>query len=213
MCKAYTQHTIIGTPTVVGHQKDPRVDGDLRRISAVFECAICAGHSIGVGIASRYDIPGDRAAFYSEANHDNIIWRPELGDTKAYADVPEHIAEAATEAYECAGYKHNRAAILLARAVIEATAKAKKIEKGTLYDKIEELCKQGFIRQYVKEAAHGVRALGNDMAHGDFVEPISTEDTTLVIELMGEILDEVFQSPARVARVQAAAGARKQPSN
>jgi len=58
--------------------------------------------------------------------------------------------------------------------------------------------------------AHGVRELGNEMAHGDFVTPISDEDTELVIKLMGEILNEVYQSPAEIQRVQAAAQARKQ---
>lgn len=35
------------------------------------------------------------------------------------------------------------------------------------------------------------------MAHGDFVEPTTKEDADEVIQLMVEVLDEVYQSPAR----------------
>ena len=47
------------------------------------------------------------------------------------------------------------------------------------------------------------------MAHGDFIEPVTDEDTNLMIGLMGEILDEVFQSPARIAQLKATAKTRK----
>ena len=55
---------------------------------------------------------------------------------------------------------------MLARAVIEATAKDQGIAKGTLHDKIEAMATNGLIRTMIKDAAHGVRELGNEMAHG-----------------------------------------------
>lgn len=148
--------------------------------------------------------------FLDSLTGNQFDWRPRSTETKDYPDVPPHVADAATEAYECASLKHNRAAVLLVRSVIEATAKDKGITSGKLYDKIEALEKAGLIRAHIKDAAHGVRELGNEMAHGDFVTPISDEDTELVIKLMGEILNEVYQSPAEIQRVQAAAQARKQ---
>ena len=48
------------------------------------------------------------------------------------------------------------------------------------------------------------------MAHADFVAPVSVEESALVIQLMGEILDEVYQSPARLAAAQQAFNARQQ---
>ena len=57
---------------------------------------------------------------------------------------------------------------------------------------------------------HGLAIDDPAADHGDFVDPISDEDTQLVIELMAEILNEVFQSPAKIKRAQAAALARKQ---
>jgi hypothetical protein len=44
--------------------------------------------------------------------------------------------------------------------------------------------------------ADGIRDYGNEMAHGDFTDPVAGADSALIIQLMGEILDEVYQSPA-----------------
>ncbi|MCX6470906.1 MAG: DUF4145 domain-containing protein [Corynebacteriales bacterium] len=129
--------------------------------------------------------------------------------TKSYTDVPPHIANAATEAFECHGRQHFRASILLARSVIEATAKEKGIDSGPLAVKIKALAEQGFVRPHIREAADEIRDLGNEMAHGDFALPVTEEDSKLVVDLMEEILAEVFQSPAKVSRAQAAAALRK----
>ncbi|WP_210086996.1 DUF4145 domain-containing protein [Mycobacterium sp. OAE908] len=149
-------------------------------------------------------------AFFESARGDELRWRPSAIESRDYRDVPDHVAEAATEAYECHSCEHYRGAIMLARAVIEATAKDKGITTGTLYSKIEALAAGGLIRATIKDAAHGVRELGNEMAHGDFVDPISAEESKLVIHLMGEILNDVYQSPAAIAQAQQAAQARQQ---
>lgn len=48
------------------------------------------------------------------------------------------------------------------------------------------------------------------MAHGDFVRDVSSEDAELVLTLMSEVLDDVYQSPARVKRAQDARAKRQQ---
>ncbi len=60
--------------------------------------------------------------------------------------------------------------------------------------------KQELVRRHIKDAAHEIRLLGNTMAHGDFVEAVSEEESEEILELMGEVLNEVFQSPAKIAR-------------
>lgn len=92
-------------------------------------------------------------------------------------------------------------AILMARTVVEATAKDKGIKTGSLVAKIDELARQGFIRPSTKDAAHEIRHFGNDMAHGDIEEVPDSEDVQDVLVLMDEILSEVFQGPARTARL------------
>ena len=41
------------------------------------------------------------------------------------------------------------------------------------------------------------------MAHGDIDVPIDETDSEEILALMAEVLSEVFQGPARVARVKA----------
>lgn len=128
----------------------------------------------------------------------------------SFPDVPPSVEPLAREAHICLGASAYRAALVMARAVVEATAKDKDILSGKLIEKIDALCAQGFIREHIKEAAHELRHLGNEVAHGDLAtEPISEVEAAVVIGLMDEILVEVYQSPARVARVRASRLDRK----
>ncbi|MFG3555326.1 DUF4145 domain-containing protein [Micromonospora sp. NPDC047557] len=123
--------------------------------------------------------------------------------------MPEDIASAADEAHRCFAIKAYRAAMALARAVVEATAKEKGITSGSLEKKIDEMAGQGLIREDAKDAAHAIRLVGNDAAHGDLASMVVEEaDAREVLDLMDDILAEVFQSPARVARVRASRAAR-----
>jgi hypothetical protein len=139
----------------------------------------------------------------------NINWLPTTGVGKTFPDVPDHIAGAASEAHECQSIGALRAAVLLARSVIEATAKERGITSGKLAAKIDAMCDRGMIRPHVRDEAHEVRHLGNDMAHGDFVEPVDSDDAEAVLVLMGEVLEEVYQSPAKVARLHAKRQAKR----
>lgn len=129
---------------------------------------------------------------------------------KTFADVPSSIASAACEAYSVLAVDAFRAAVILARSVIEATAKGKGITRGSLITKIDEMHERGLIREHIRDGAHEVRLLGNEMAHGDFVERVAQEDALLVLMLMEEVLAEVYQSPTRVARAKRAREQRQQ---
>jgi hypothetical protein len=118
-------------------------------------------------------------------------------------------APAASEAHACQSIGAHRAAVMLARAVIEATAKAKQISNGTLYNKIEKMHEHGFLSELVRDQAHEVRHLGNDMAHGDFVEPVSAEEADEILDLMAEVLHTVFEMPAQLLRRKEARLAKK----
>jgi len=90
---------------------------------------------------------------------------------------------------------------MLARAVIEATAKDRGVTNGSLSQKIDKLHERGYIRTYLRDGAHEVRYTGNDMAHGDFPDTISSRDAEVLLQLMGEVLMEVYQDPARRERL------------
>ena len=132
-----------------------------------------------------------------------LTWHPLKVHAPEVPDVPEHIAAAAIEAHTASAVGAPMAAILMARTVVEATAKSQGITTGSLFQKIDALASQDFIRPSTKDAAHEIRHFGNDMAHGDIDGLTTDEDASAVLALMDEVLNEVFQGPARTARIRA----------
>jgi hypothetical protein len=184
---------------------------DMNQIWCAFRCDNCSALSIATRKASLNDgLSMTNPAAWIELQSD-AEWYPIRATGKDFDDVPQHIAEAASEAYKCRSISAFRAAVLLARSVIEAAAKDKGITQGNLISKINTLFDQGYIREYIRDGAHEVRFLGNEMAHGDFIIPVNGEETNLTLILMSEILEEVYQSPARVSRARAARAARQTP--
>ena len=114
--------------------------------------------------------------------------------------MPTDIGQAASEAYACYSIGSYRAAALLARAVVEATAKDKGHTKGSLVSKIQALEEARTINPSLAEAAHEIRLMGNNMAHGDFMEPVSEEDCDDLLDFMSSLLEEVYQRPTILAR-------------
>lgn len=136
-------------------------------------------------------------------------WYPVPGSQRSFEDVPDEIASAAREAWLCHSAGAERGAVALARAVVESTAKAKGFESGTLEKKIVDLAETGLIRPAVAEQAHEVRHIGNGAAQGDLGSPVTAEEAEECLNLMGEVLNEVWQAPARAARLRKAREARK----
>ena len=171
-------------------------------LQGVATCDNCARSSMAVVTEFSPGSSGDKEAlgYVPDAN---ISWLPRRGDSPDFVDVPEHIAAAAKEAHSAASIHAVMAAILMARTVVEATAKNKEIVAGMLVSKIDAMATQGLIRESTKEAAHEIRHFGNDMAHGDIEDLPSSDDVDEVLSLMDEVLNEVFQGPARTARIRA----------
>jgi hypothetical protein len=131
----------------------------------------------------------------------DLVWIPWTEKTpKPYRGTPAPIASAADEAAVCLFAGAARGAVILARSVIEAVARDQGITQGKLFHKIEEMHARGLIRKDVRDAAHELRDFGNQMAHGDFSEPVSRNDAVLVLVLMEDVLEEVYGSRTRVDR-------------
>lgn len=170
-----------------------------KTVMACFKCDNCETLSIGIASGNiRKQVPGIWLT-----SQKKILWLPRR-TARQFPEVPATIAAVASEAHSCMAVNAHRAAVLLARSVIEATAKDKGIIKGMLIHKIDEMHRLGLIREHISAGAHEVRYLGNDMAHGDFADSVSREDADLVLTLMAEVLIEVYQSPARVAKARSA---------
>jgi Domain of unknown function (DUF4145) len=130
---------------------------------------------------------------------------------KDYPDVPTPIGNAASEAHGSLASGAVHASVIMARAVIEATAKEKGIAKGSLEFKIKQLAEHDLISEAMKSVADEIRLAGNDAAHGDFIsEEISAGDAEEIVTLMDSILERVYQEPARVERVRASRQKRHQ---
>ncbi|BCW67004.1 hypothetical protein NicSoilB4_17670 [Arthrobacter sp. NicSoilB4] len=208
-CNAKSNMTRHGEPTTSGLTP---LSGNYIRVEAAFKCDNCRRLSIGGSLGPENQ---GAAAAISPNWWDSrpISWTPQVVNGKNFPDVPEHIASAADEAYRCRSINALRGAILLARGVVEATAKERGIDKGMLHAKIEALHAEGDIRGFTKEAAHELRYLGNDMAHGDFVNDVDADDADEVLDVMTEILSEVYQGPARVNRMKTKREGQGQTSN
>lgn len=189
----------------------PSPNGTVTEVQQAFTCDECGWLQIAHSVR-----PARRSGGWDTAktqywieNDAQISWVPAVGVAKYFEDVPTEIAEAASEAHRCYSIQAHRGAAALARAVVEASAKAKGIKDNGIATKINKLHEKGHIREHIREAAHEVRYLGNEVAHGDFVDPVEQEEAEECLALMAEVLQEVFQSPARVARAKAAREAKK----
>jgi hypothetical protein len=164
-----------------------------------FQCDECG--VLSIGYAPRHDgyqsaLPGRISTVLDEKS---IQWLPAVGDFASFEHVPEDIAQAASEAHACHSICAYRGAAILARAVVEATAKNKKAEGRDLYNRIERLNELGLLRGVMTTMAHDIRMLGNDMAHGDFAESPSEEDSEEILAFMDALLAEVYQHDGMVA--------------
>jgi hypothetical protein len=138
-----------------------------------------------------------------------LVHWPKYVPAKEFPDAPTHIGEAATEAHTVHGHGAHRAAAVLARAVIEAAAKDKGITTGRIKEKIEAMHQAGLIRDYIRDAADEVRHFANEMAHGDFADPVDEGEAALIMKLMDRVLDEVYEGPAQVENRKDARLAKK----
>lgn len=171
-------------------------------LQAAATCDNC-GHA-SLALAYSYSTAGkDYKAYFDNTSDANFEWHPRVGSAPDFPDVPDHIARAAKEAHSSFSINAFMAAILMARTVVEATAKERGITSGNLLSKIDAMAKQNIIREDTKEAAHEIRHLGNDMAHGDISDLPDSNDVADVLALMDEVLNEVFQGPAKTARLRA----------
>lgn len=208
-CGRFSNMVLIHTGFVPPRAMDAQDHGGEELVGA-FSCDYCRRVNVGRVFTESpsYDPDGNLLFTLDDADERDIDWTPTFVGQGEFADTPDHIAAAGTEAGRCLASGYLRAAVLLARAVVEAAAKHQKFTKGRLQDKIDAMYDARVVREHIRDGAHELRHFGNEMAHGDFVEPILQEDADLAITLMREILEEVFESPARVRRAKSARESR-----
>jgi hypothetical protein len=141
----------------------------------------------------------------------DIKWQPQSALGKEYLDVNnDTIKDSASEAHSCYSIRAYRAAILMARSVVEAIAKDKGITDGNLKKKIAALEEQQLISPLVREQADEIRYFGNDMAHGDFALPVDAADAREVLDFLDVFIDAIYQQPAKLLAMKQSRELRRQ---
>ncbi|MGW9270788.1 DUF4145 domain-containing protein [Microbacterium sp. NPDC055599] len=194
------------------------IDERSRRVEAAFQCTACHRFVIGgttqIGVLDAVDgVQTSVSHAHPQMRRTELAmllqqgvqyWEPIAPVGMEYHDILPEIAAPADEAHRCLSIGAHRAAVLMARAVIEATAKSKGVTERGLFAKIEAMGTSQLIRPQIVQAAHAIRLLGNDMAHGDFATTAVTEqDAADVLLLMDEVLNDVFAVTDRLKRLLA----------
>lgn len=207
-CGVHAHFVIEGDTSIVHHEEDGTVI-----LQATFRCAACDLLSLAVTeIYSGTDeweikkLDGQDQQYWDGIGMDSVL--PDNGGP-AIANLPDPVEAASTEAFKCFKSGLHKAAILMARTTIEATAKAHGIDTGTLASKIQKMHEQHLILVSTKTAADAIRDFGNDMAHGDLAVDVSWSDARDCIQLMELILREVFELPHLAGQLEARAAKRK----
>lgn len=168
--------------------------------TAPFTCTHCGAVNIGhtfIGKDTHLD-PYDAMT----RGRVEIKWLPKVSSAPSFGDTPSEIAAPAREAYTAWDHDAYRASILMARAVLEAICKNHGITKGNLLAKIDAMKEADHITKALKDAAHAVRILANDMAHGDFVKTEPTEQQAkAALGIMRQFIEQLYEQPAQNARL------------
>ncbi len=135
------------------------------------------------------------------------FWRePRTRRAPDYPDVPEQIAGVAQEAHACFGVDAYRGSVTMARRALQEAARSKGATdsslQGKLFNEIDWLAENGHITEPLREGSHALREGGNDAAHPNDFDP-TPEDAEDYLTVMDQLLDHLFQAPARVARLKA----------
>lgn len=156
----------------------------------------------------RPEAPSEWTEFWESRYPD--AYYPVPLDTADFANAPSTINDAAKEAHLVYSMNAYRSTAILCRATIEAICKDQGASGKDLFKKIDDLHDRGLIRLFVKETAHVLRAIGNDMAHGDFDVELSKDDAGDILGFMDSIIDELYESHAKLRKMRDTVQSRKE---
>lgn len=136
-------------------------------------------------------------------------WIPAFGIGKEYSDVPETVADAASEAYKCFSIGAYRATVITARSVLEeittskisSPANDRGKDKG-LKEKLNDLVNEGIISSQLGEYASTIKDIGDGSTHNISV-PVTKNEASYVLDFLDMIIDEIYQRNAKFEKLAA----------
>jgi len=114
--------------------------------------------------------------------------------------IPVPVRENMIEALCCYNHDLFKAATIMCRRTLEASARDKGIERKNLEQIIEELFQNRIINSRMKEVAHEIRAFGNLGAHGEI--EITEDMANEVIKFMEYYLEYVYVLENRLNQIK-----------
>jgi hypothetical protein len=170
--------------------------------AAVLECMGC-GDSIVV-VERLLDAGGPGVP----PTYEGLHWWPTPGTADLDPDIPAQVESAYEEGMRALSVKAPRAAAvmfrgMLAQVVLDKGTEAAKA-KHTLYDRLNQMSQDGSLHPSLVEWASEIRLLGNAAAHPDSLEPVSEQEATDLSRLCRQLLNVIYEVPARISRSRAA---------
>ena len=208
-CGDRTHMSLALDPYMLPRPAWPHLPYDRQVWMAAFRCSSESCQRLSIGWTDLRDVrsPGDAKR---EVPLASLVWEPRHVRRPSFPDVPSEIAATASEAHACLSVNAPRGAVALARAVVEATPKAKGITVNGIAGKINALRDAEIISTLTADASDQIRRDGNSIAHGDIGdEAVSQDDAEAILEFMDALLDEVFQRPAKLQRLKERHAERK----
>ncbi|UKE73705.1 DUF4145 domain-containing protein [Xanthomonas graminis] len=177
-------HCSIAAPHLnsVHHFDTKRHDGTDPRKWRIYVCSTCGGVISAWGVNFNQDVID-----YFPSSH---IVDPEIPDRPR-----SYLSQAQESLHAPAG------AVMLCASAVDAMLKAKGLENGSLYARIEEASTSGLITTEMATWAHEVRLDANDQRHADQAATLPSEqDAKRVLEFAFSLAEFLFVLPARVMR-------------
>jgi Domain of unknown function (DUF4145) len=141
---------------------------------------------------------------------EGIHWWPMPGSGDLDPDIPAAVGSAYSEGMRALSVKAPRAAVVMYRGmlaqVVADKGSAVAQAKHTLYDKLEQMSLDGSLHPSLVEWAKEIRVLGNAAAHPDALAPVSEEEAADLGRLCRQLLNVLYEVPARIARSRATRG-------
>ena len=168
----------------------------------------CMGCKDSVVVVERRLQPqsNQRPAIY-EALH----WWPLPGLGDLDPEIPSQISSTYSEGMRALSIKAARAAVVMFRGMLAQVVADKGSTaaqaKSSLYAKLEQMSQDGSLHPSLVDWAREIRLIGNAAAHPDALDPVSDDEAADLARLCRQLLNVIYEVPARIARNRAARGA------
>jgi len=118
--------------------------------------------------------------------------------------IPEAIFEDLRQAELSAHAGADYGAGLLLRRACQYICRDKNVAGDRLEAQVDDLAKKGIITNQMAQMGHGIRIIGNELAHPDPRTPfvITPEDVRVAREFLTQLVHAIYIDPAKVKQLQ-----------